>query len=380
MSAKCIEWLDKHNAKGPKLVFDLCRVRKNYELFKKSFLNIKPYYAVKANPHKKVILLLNNLGSFFDCASISEIEKCISLNICPSKISFGNTIKKEEDIKNAYSKGIRLFAFDSKAELEKISRSAKKSKVFCRIQVPNKGSEWPLSKKFGCSPRIAEKLLLNAANKDLIPIGLSFHVGSQQKQIKSWQKAIEITSKTYKNLSKQGLPMNFLNIGGGFPTSYSNNKANLKKYARIILEAIEKNFGNYKPTNIISEPGRYLVADAGVIETEIILISKKTFKKTRTWVYIDVGRYNGLAETEGEAIKYKIKIAKANKKQCKNENFILAGPSCDSHDIIYEKTPCLLPSNIRIGDKLRIFSTGAYTTVYNTQFNGCTLLQEYYLD
>ena len=143
--------------------------------------------------------------------------------------------------------------------------------------------------------------------------------------------------------------------------------------------SIDKKFGINKPKNIISEPGRFLVADAGIIEAEIILVSKKCSGKSRSWVYIDVGRYNGLAETEGEAIKYLIKVAH-NDKKIRKKNFILAGPSCDSHDIIYEKTACYLPHNIQVGDKIRILSAGAYTTVYNTNFNGLPAVEEYYLD
>ena len=379
MSTKCIEWLNKDNRKGPKLVFDLNRVKENYNSFTKNFANIKPYYAIKANPHKKVILLLDSLGSNFDCASISEINKCISLKVDPLKISFGNTIKKEIDIKSAYSSGIKLFAFDSISELKKIAKNAKTSEVFCRIQVPNKGSEWPLSKKFGCSPEMAEKLLFEASKLGLKPVGVSFHVGSQQKSITSWQKAINIAAKVYKNLFTQGMHMNFLNIGGGFPTSYSEYNTDIRKYSKQILLTIDKKFGINKPKNIISEPGRFLVADAGVIEAEIILVAKKSSGNVRSWVYIDVGRYNGLAETEGEAIKYLIKVANKHK-QVKEKNFILAGPSCDSHDIIYEKAACYLPYNIGIGDKIRIFSAGAYTTVYNTSFNGLPVVQEYYLD
>ncbi len=379
MSAKCIEWLDKHNKKGPKLVFDLNRVKENYCLFEKHFSNIKPYYAVKANPNEKVILLLDSLGCYFDCASINEIEKCIALNIKPSKISFGNTIKKEDDIKSAHAKGVRLFAFDTILELNKIAKFAQGSKVFCRIQVPNIGSQWPLSKKFGCSPDMAEKLLTQANVLKLKPIGLSFHVGSQQESVKTWEKAISISSRIYKKFLNKGITMNFLNIGGGFPTNYSKKKTDIKKYAKQILKYLDEKFGKSKPVNIVSEPGRFLVADAGIIESEIILISKKKSKKSKSWVYIDIGRFNGLAETEGEAIKYEIK-ASNQKNIIKYENFILAGPSCDSHDIIYEKTPCYLPCNIKIGDKLRIFSAGAYTTVYNTNFNGLKLIEEYYID
>ena len=145
-----------------------------------------------------------------------------------------------------------------------------------------------------------------------------------------------------------------------------------------ILNSINQSFANLKPVRIIIEPGRFLVADAGIIETEVILVSSRDQKNKKRWVYIDVGRYNGLAETEGEAIHYEIK-AKSSKK-VKKENFILAGPSCDSHDIIYQKKDCLLPNNIKSGDKLRIFSAGAYTTVYSSKFNGIKSISEYFIE
>ena len=182
----------------------------------------------------------------------------------------------------------------------------------------------------------------------------------------------------YLKLSKKEIILSFLNLGGGMPTTYKNKINNCKIYSSNILKSINDNFGNLKPVRIIIEPGRFLVADAGVIETEVILVSSRGQHAKKRWVYIDVGRYNGLAETEGEAIHYEIK-AKASKK-VKKENFILAGPSCDSHDVIYQKKDCILPSNLKSGDKLRILSAGAYTTVYSSNFNGIKSISEYFIE
>ena len=378
MTSKCIEWLKKDNSPSPKIVVDLTQIKNNFLRFKKLFPDIKPYYAVKANPHKKVISVLNKLNCYFDCASIAEIKNCISKNVAPEKISFGNTIKKEVDILIANGLGIKMFAFDSLIELKKIAKKAKGSKVFCRIQVPNGGAQWPLSKKFGCSPNEAVKLLNKASELNLIPLGISFHVGSQQISYSTWNEAIKIASKIYKKMSKNKIYLDFLNMGGGIPATYSNyQEKDMKAYSEKILNSLNKYFGNFKPSTIIMEPGRYFVADAGVIETEIILISTRNNRDKIKWIYLDVGRYNGLAETEAEAIKYPIE-ARVHKKD-KKEKYVLAGPSCDSHDVIYEKHLCLLPKSLKVGDKLWIFSSGAYTTVYASKFNGIRNMREFYI-
>ena len=377
MTKKCLAWLEKNSKNSPNLIIDLDEIKCNYKKFIRCFKGIKPFYAVKANPNKNIICLLSKLGCSFDCASIKEIQDCIRLGVAPNKISYGNTIKKAVDIKKAFSLGIRLFAFDCDAELYKIANNAIGAKVFCRIQVPNGGAEWPLSKKFGCTSSMSEKLLIRAIDLKLQPIGLSFHVGSQQLSTKTWDKAIKITSNIYKNLQKKKVFLNFINLGGGIPADYLFRKKNINEYSNDIKKSLKKYFGKNVPSEIILEPGRFLVASAGVLEAEVILVTEKNYGKDK-WVYLDVGRYNGLAETEGEAIKYKIKVKGYNKyKTCK---YILAGPSCDGHDILYEKYLYELPNKLKIGDRIRIFSAGAYTTAYQSNFNGIKKIKEIFLD
>ena len=378
MSNNCLRWLDKNKPISPAAVYDLSVIEKNYFKLQSFFKNIEVFYAVKANPHKRIIGLLNRLGCSFDCASLEEIKICISCKVPSSKISYGSTLKKEIDIKKAFNLGIKLFAYDSKEELEKIARMTKGAYVFCRLMVPNGGAEWPLSKKFGCEYKVAEKLILIAKTRGLKPIGVSFHVGSQQLSLDTWKKSIKIAAKVFKSLAQMNIKLNFLNLGGGIPVTYSKKILNNKAYASNIIKSVDHLFGNLKPSRIIMEPGRYLVANAGVIETEVILVSDRGKKRDKRWVFIDVGRYSGLAETEREAIHYHIKAK--DYKASKKENFILAGPSCDSHDIIYKNKSCLLPKNIKIGDKLRILSTGAYTTVYSSNFNGIKKITEFFIE
>jgi ornithine decarboxylase len=159
LTNKCLAWLEQNAKSSPNLVIDLEEIKNNYNKFIRYFKGIKLFYAVKANSNKNIIIILNELGCSFDCASIKEIKDCIKLGVAPKKISYGNTIKKAVDIKKAFLLGVKLFAFDCEAELCKISNNAKGAKVFCRIQVPNGGAEWPLSKKFGCSALFFRKII-----------------------------------------------------------------------------------------------------------------------------------------------------------------------------------------------------------------------------
>ncbi len=181
----------------------------------------------------------------------------------------------------------------------------------------------------------------------------------------------------YKELSSIKYEMDFLNLGGGIPVNYLKKNHSLSYYSKVIDSSLKKQFGTKLPSNIVMEPGRLFVARAGVIETEVILVAKKAVKDRYKWVYLDVGRYSGLAETEGEAIHYNIQ---SFNKTDDFDSFILAGPSCDSHDILYEKNIYKLPKEIKAGDRLRIYSTGAYTNVYKTSFNGIVPPKEIYLD
>ena len=255
--------------------------------------------------------------------------------------------------------------------------SASEAGAIQKVHVSNGGAEWPLSKKFGCNSSDAEILLNEAKKLKLIPLGLSFHVGSQQLSTTTWDKAIKTCSTIYKNMAKKGTVLNFINLGGGLPVNYKNKQINFYEYSKSIKSSLKIHFGNLIPSKVILEPGRFLVANTAVIETEVILIRRRGKESTK-WIYLDVGRYNGLAETEGEAIKYLIKSPSC--KSAKKSSYVIAGPSCDSHDIVYKKNLYRLPKDLKIGDRLRIFCTGAYTTSYETDFNGIKKMKQIFLD
>src|SRR5688572_19610541 len=172
----------------PCLVVDLEVVRDNYNTFAKALPDSRVFYAVKANPAPEVLALLASLGSCFDTASVAEIEMALAAGASADRISYGNTIKKERDIARAHELGVRLFAVDCKAEVEKVARAAAGSKVFCRILCDGAGAEWPLSRKFGCEPSMAADVLEHAHRMGLEAYGISFHVGSQQRNQHAWDR------------------------------------------------------------------------------------------------------------------------------------------------------------------------------------------------
>jgi ornithine decarboxylase len=367
MTDRIREFLRNRRDEGPVLVVDLEVVRDNYNAFAKALPDSRVFYAVKANPAPEVLSLLASMGSCFDTASVAEIEMVLAAGCTPDRISYGNTIKKERDIARAWEMGVRLFAVDCKAEVEKVARAAPESKVFCRILCDGAGAEWPLSRKFGCEPAMAADVLEHAHRLGLNAYGISFHVGSQQRNQHAWDRALAQAAAVFKECGERGINLSMVNLGGGFPTKYLKNVPTVKTYGSAIFRALRKHFGNRIPETII-EPGRGMVGNAGVIETEVVLVSKKSEEDEVRWVYLDIGKFGGLAETMDESIRYPIRTPHdgADMSPC-----ILAGPTCDSADVLYEKEPYLLPVSLEIGDKLLIEGTGAYTSTYaSVAFNG----------
>ena len=361
---------------GPCLVVDLDVVRDNYGAFAKALPDSRVFYAVKANPAPELLSLLASLGSCFDTASVAEIEMVLAAGATPERISFGNTIKKERDIARAFALGVRLFAVDCKAEVEKIGRAAPGAKVFCRFLFGCAGAEWPLSRKFGCDPNMAVEVLDHAQRLGLEPCGVSFHVGSQQRRTAAWDEALKSAAAIFRACADRGINLTMVNFGGGFPTKYLRDVPAVESYGRSIFRALRKHFGNRIPETII-EPGRGMVGNAGVIEAEVVLVSKKSEHDQNRWVYLDIGKFGGLAETMDESIRYPIKTPRDGGEvgPC-----VLAGPTCDSADVMYEKRPYELPISLEIGDKVLIEGTGAYTATYAAvAFNGFAPLRTFHI-
>ncbi len=361
----------------PFVLIDTQMISQAYDDLRAGFEFAKVYYAVKANPAVEIIDLLKEKGSSFDIASIYELDKVMSRGVSADRISYGNTIKKSKDIRHFYEKGVRLYATDSEADLRNIAKAAPGSKVYVRILTEGSTTaDWPLSRKFGCQTDMAMDLLILARDLGLVPYGISFHVGSQQRDISVWDAAIAKVKVIFERLKEEdGIELKLINMGGGFPANYITRTNSLETYAEEIIRFLKEDFGDELP-EIILEPGRSLIANAGILVSEVVLVARKSRTAVERWIYTDVGKFSGLIETMDEAIKFPI----WTEKKGETEEVVIAGPTCDSADIMYENYKYGLPLNLAIGDRLYWLSTGAYTTSYSAvEFNGFPPLKAYYL-
>ncbi|MGK7864381.1 type III PLP-dependent enzyme [Falsiroseomonas sp. E2-1-a4] len=376
MNPKIASYLRDHAPATPCLVLDVDRVEQNYTRLKAALPLARVYYAVKANPAAPILDRLSALGSSFDAASWEEIQACLEAGARPADISFGNTVKKESAIKAAFAAGVTMFAFDSEPELKKLARSAPGARVYCRILVENKGAEWPLSRKFGCEAEMAKELMVKAAAWGLDPYGISFHVGSQQTQTGAYEAAIARVATIFTDLRDAGINLRMVNLGGGYPVRYRAEVPEIDAFGDAIMGAMTEHFGNALPEMVI-EPGRFMVGDAGVVSSEVVLVSRKAEDDPVRWVYLDIGRFGGLAETEGESIRYEFRTPHDGDAE---GPVTIAGPTCDSTDTLYEKSNYRLPMALDAGDQVQLLSTGAYVTTYASQaFNGFRPLAEHYI-
>lgn len=377
MTPKIARFLERERPETPCLVVDLDVIDANYRALRGALPLAAIYYAVKANPARPILDTLVGLGSCFDAASAWEVDQCLAAGAAPEQISYGNTVKKRRDIAHAFDRGVRLYAFDSLAELEKLAEEAPGSKVYCRILTLSEDAQWPLSRKFGCSLEMARDLMLRAVDLGLDAYGLSFHVGSQQTNPRWWDIAIGRCAMVFSDLRDAGLDLRMLNLGGGFPARYRGDALPpLDDFATAIMASVNRCFGNRRPDMII-EPGRSIAAEAGVIRTEVLVVARKDYNDDSRWVFFDVGKFGGLAETMDEAIKYPIVTAYDGSSEGPVK---IAGPTCDGADILYEKSFYTLPLALKSGDTADLLSAGAYTSVYAaTRFNGFAPMAEYYI-
>jgi ornithine decarboxylase len=360
---KVLKYLDREKIETPFLLIDSDTVREKVSLIGQHIKDSKVFYAVKANPDRKILRFLNDLNLGFEISSEGELEILASLGVGPERIISSNPVKSLKFLSLASSYGINYFSYDSEDEIEKLSNYAPHCNVYVRLSVPNEGSEWPLSKKFGVELDEAAVLLSAAKEKGLNPVGITFHVGSQCTNIYNWHIAIDKARALWGKAEKNGIKLTLLNIGGGYPINYTKHV--------ISIDAIEKQVNNLiydlfpEDVEIHIEPGRAVVGDAGVLVTTVI---GKASRSDKDWLYIDVGVFNGLMESVG-GITYSY-IVESYKHARSKKRWTLAGPSCDSFDVI-DKNVALPEPNI--GNLILILSSGAYTISYASEFNGFSI-------
>jgi ornithine decarboxylase len=374
--AKIEEFFRTQQPQTPCVVIDTDTVAERYTQLATSIPSATVYYAVKANPALPILRRIHELGSKFDVASPGEIDFCLSIGVDPKNISYGNTIKKRADIAYAASVGVHRYTIDSNEELDKIASIDPTASVCVRLRHDCGGADWPLSRKFGAPPEDVVHLLVRATELGMV-CGVSFHVGSQQRDLGAWDDTLEIVADVFSRAKEFGGDPSFLNLGGGLPGIYREGVPTLEAYSAAVNDALAKHFPAdvHMLDEVMIEPGRYMVADAGVLRTEVVLVSRRSPEDTQRWVYLDCGKFHGLAETMDEAIRYRIRTSRDGGM---TGPVAIAGPTCDSADVLYEKTDYELPLDLTDGDFVDILSTGAYTTTYSSiGFNGFAPLAEY---
>jgi ornithine decarboxylase len=363
---------------SPCLVMDLDVVAENFSVLGRLLPFAEVFYEVSANPMREVLELLRDLGAGFSVASRYELEQVLGIGVSPGKIAYGNTIKKRKDIGYAYASGVRLFATDSPADVNSISDMAPGSMVTFRLLVEGRGADLPVSRKFGAHPDLVRQLIKLAVRLGLVPYGISFHPGSQQRDIGQWSTSLTTVGQLFRTAREEiHVDLKMAGMGGGLPAAYLEPADPVASYAEDIERFIGNSFGADIPERIVVEPGRFLVGGAGIIVAEIVNIAKKSVRDRYPWVFLDVGKFGGLIETQDEAIKYPIFFEGEGEAL----EVIIAGPTCDSMDVLYEKWSYAMPSSAKIGQRAYILTAGAYTSSYSSIcFNGFPPLRSYILE
>jgi ornithine decarboxylase len=350
----------------PFLVCDLNTVTDRYTALTRALPGVRPHYAVKCNPSFQIVDALKAVGAGFEVASYGELEALLSRGVRGDDVLYSNTIKPARHVAGAAAAGVWRFAFDSENELHNIAAHAPGASVYVRLRVDDSTSRFPLGRKFGAEAQTARALMLLARELGLVPYGLTFHVGSQCAKPSAWRSALAGAARLMHRLSEDGIILEMLDLGGGFPARYVDPLPPIAQYAHAILAAINEVLP-YRPEIIVAEPGRYLVAESSVLVSTVLGREERAGEE---WLYLDVGVYNGLMETQQmlNEWEYPLWTSLPDHATARTIPFTVAGPSCDSMDTMFLATS--LPANLGIGDHVMIGSAGAYTLSYASSFNG----------
>jgi len=366
MKENLVKLAERHGT--PLFIIDHQKIRENYRLFKKNLLRVQAYYAVKANSNPEIIKTLFNEGASFDVASYNEFmqiyeyikhfeEKDKDFYIW-DKIIFSNTIKDRETLRKI--KRYRpLVTYDNKDELKKIKENCDTAGLVLRLKVPDTGSQVEMSSKFGAELADAYNLVKEAFNLGLVVEGLSFHVGSQCTNFDNYTAALQITSELFNDCRQKGYNLKIVDIGGGFPAPYNSQVPKFQKLAEIIDSECRRLFP--QDIEIIAEPGRFMVATAGTLVSEII---GKARRDGKIFYHINDGVYHTFS---GVVYDHWIPNFQSFKRG-KKEVCAVVGPTCDSFDKISLSEQ--LPVSLKIGDYLYTENIGAYSVASSTKFNG----------
>ncbi|MFI2205986.1 type III PLP-dependent enzyme [Streptomyces sp. NPDC020192] len=366
------------SAPSDRVVYDLTGIEHQYDTLLTELPGIQVRFALKACPVDEVLRCLAERGAGFDAAGPAEIEQALRTGVDADHIHYGNTVKSDQDIAEAHRLGIRTFATDSVEDVTAIARHASGSRVFCRLATSGEGALWGLSRKFGCTPEDAVRVLVTARAAGLTPAGLSVHVGSQQMTCEAWQQALDTLAETLTALAVRGIVLDHVNLGGGLPAlGYQDRHGTpldppLDKIFTVLREGMDRLRDlSSSPLAFVLEPGRHLVADHGAVRAHVSRLTRRRGPDGADshWLYLSCGKFNGLYEMD--QLTHRM-VFPGHLDAPEHVSAIVAGPTCDSDDAYGDgRHPVRVPASVTSGDPVWILSAGAYATSYMTQgFNG----------
>ncbi len=359
----------------PFLAGDLSLVADRFDRFRRALPGIHPHYAVKCNSAPEVLRTAARCGAGFEVASLGELRMLQALDVTAADVLYSNTVKPASHVAGAAEAGVWRFAVDSEDELTKIARVAPGSAVYVRVRVDDSSSVFPLSRKFGAEAHHARALLHQAERLGLQPYGLTFHVGSQCVATSAWVAAIASVARLMRQLQQDGIELGMLDIGGGFPARYDEPVPSIEQVGAVVDRAMDEMLP-YRPALVAAEPGRHIVAETAVMVASVLGREQRAGDE---WVYLDVGAYNGMMETQQTVGQWRFPLwtSRADHATAHRTPFTVTGPTCDSADTMFYGAS--LPVTLAEGDRVFVASAGAYTLSYASHFNGFPPPQTYFL-
>jgi len=360
----------------PIYVVSRSQIVANYRRLDACLPAVTLFYAVKANPHPGILEILADIDAGFDVASQGEIEAALAAGADAREgLIFADTVKIPHHIAHATATGLDDFTFDNRSEITQIARYAPGANVHVRIRVSNEGSVAHLSEKFGSPPADAVPLLRAARDQGLTPRGVSFHVGSQCLEVGRYLEALDLVRDIFDQAHREGIELEMVDIGGGFPVRYLDEEIDITAMGRTISTYYEALFG--EGVQLVAEPGRAIVGDAAILATRVI---SESVRDGLNWLYFDDGTYGSFLEV----LLYKMKFPLKGLTDGPLTPYVLAGPTCDCIDVFSrdergEVCTVELPE-MHLDDLLVAGSMGAYTYSESTRFNGFAPPKFVYID
>lgn len=349
----------------PTLLLDFDIIEHTFDRFIDAFPGGEVYYAMKANANPLISRLVVRNGGGLEIASLAELERALGAGASGDAIICSNPIKNAAFLKRMHEVGVYAVVVDSAFEVEKVARFMPGARVYVRLAVDNTGSVLPLAGKFGVDGATALELFDQAVEVGLEPIGLSFHVGSQCLSAANWANAIRNCGEVWRAAAERGYHFHFLDLGGGFPAGHYHDAGipTIEEIGVVAMNAIAEHIPYTPGLKLVLEPGRGLVGESGRL---LLSVEGKAVRGSETWLYLDAGVFNGLMETY-EGFPPVVRLLAQDADTRPPRRYTLAGPSCDSCDVIARDIE--LPE-LHIGDRLVFLDAGAYTCEYAVAFNG----------